>query len=1196
MKTKFRILTIFIALGLLFAIASPAISAVVSTNGEFNATQDSIFLNYTNAYSQNITFWSNASYDVFVNISNSSTAIAANYSQSNSQTACQQPNIVFFVGSAANRINIFAVGNNTNLTLSFNNMLSCLPGRYWGGFVIKNSTNASENITINAAVDIPISASNYNALSQTGTTGAIAAAMPGNASAFHRYYFNASEINRSTAVTINMSAAQDLDVFLFDGSTPARLLARSVNKSGSNEWLTFWPLTPNAMYEIRIFGNITNASSTAYTFYTIFSTLNATYTADAGQPASNMSFGSLNTSQKNIQNITLKNEGNITMDNVTESKELYYAKRWTNNNSASAGGFDGHFLVPSFATKIKVAVNWTDTAQNYTIHLTAPNRTVIGFSNEKYVNANATNASLEEYFETTAITQGYWNVSVRNRTASYSNYTLSALVWYPASEWITTNYTAMTFNRTGNANSTAAINITLNASSNSIDGNYEGFIQYAAARGAALRIPFSASVNTSTLVVNNTIGSAALRIDENIGANLTKVLNITLNNTGSYPLSFYIENSTSALSSGSNFINFTYQAPASPLLAGANHQLNMTFYLDPNTTRNNTGVYEGFIRFVTNDSRPYQNFTMTLRVNLTNDLNVVISQMGSWDGDLNWINNTNVSEIFNATLNVYYINSIDTEINSLNTTNFTAWLTSANVSYRIPSSGTLAIANGTNPIYTGSPSKYTLNVTMPAGQPGGVYQLHVGANYSRGDNITFKGEGVYNYLYVNNSGLSMSTSSSTSISIANTSTSTFYANVSNYGNLAGSSATIQFSESCSGYSVAANSSTGCASASGSGDTWTVTAAANSNSCMVWWTITAGSSAAGACTANIIGAGSGNTWYDTRGINVSVTVTASSSSTTTTTTTTSTTSNTTTVAANTTPEISITSYPSETKITQNSSASISIKVKNSGYTNLTGVKVYVDGINQSWYAIPGAQDINKGVEKNYSIIFSIPASAPVATYAIKYVANNSAAGRSASASLVILPSNTTSVQIVANLSNYTQKYQQLHLLLNQTKLKIVNSTNLTDAEASLGKAKDLLDKANAYMKAGDYFNAYQLAGQIDSLLNAAEAMISQANQSADKQAGNSLIWLIAVAAVIAVAGFVAYLALPPKHGFSPEIGYKYAHPEVRGKSNLEIAKKKAKEILERVKNTIKKRQQPKPYAYKEPNPPASFSYKGPAIKD
>lgn len=1232
MKTKLWLFAIFIVFGLMFTIASPVISAVVSTNREFNATQDSIFLNYTNGYSQNITLWSNASYDVFLNISNSSTSIAANYSQVNSNFYCQQHNIGFLAknagNAAVNQVNISAVGNNTNLTIVFST-LSCLPGRYWGGFTIMNKTNATENLTINVDIHNPISASadGFTSLRQTGI-GGMSAAIPGNVSAFHRYYFNTSELNRSTTVTINMSATQDLDLFLFDNSNPARLLARSANKSNSSEWLTYWQLAPNSMYEIRIFGNITNATLTAYSFYTLFSTLNATYTADSGQPASTLSFGSLNTSMRNIQNITLRNEGNISMDSVNESKEFYQIKRWTKNNSASATGFDGMFLVPSFATKIKVAVNWTDTAQNYTIYLTAPNKTVIGYSNDRYANANATNASLEEYFETTAITQGYWNVSVRNATASYSNYTLSALVWYPASDWIVTNYSTRTFNTTGNNNSNTSISINFTASNNSIDGSYEGFLQYTTAQGAALRIPFSASVNASTLVVNNTIGSATLQIDENIGANLTKNMSVTLNNTGSYPLSFALENSinnSNALWYGTSFINFTYQAPSSPLLAGENHLLNITFYLDPNTTRNNTGVYEGYIKFVTNDSRPYQNFTLTLRVNLTNDLNVVISEMRSVDNDLNWINQTGSAENFTAKLDVYYINETvaANKIISLNTTNFTSvWLTSANLSYRIPISGSLNIFNGTNPIYT---SNYNLNITVPANQPGGIYQLHVAANYSRSDNLNFKGEGVYNYLYINNTGLSMSTANLTSIEIANTSSKVFAVNVSNYGNIAGSSATIQLSESCSGYSAAVTSggSTGCTLASGSTDIWTVTVPANSNTCMVWWTITAGSAAAGACNANIIGAGAGNTWYDTRGINVSVTVTAPSPSTTPSTTPSTspgTTPNTTTTPAS---ELTITAFPAETKIVQNASASVSISVKNSGAVNLTGVKLYVDGINQSWYAQPAAQDIGKTVEKNYSIAFNIPASAPVASYSIKYVANNSAATKSASASLLVLPSNQTAIQISTNISDYAQKYRQISLLLNDTKAR---GANLTEAESALKKAKELIDKADAYIKAGDYFNAHQLAGQIDDLLKIAEAKIDEAKQILERQAGNVWIWAVIGLAVVIIAGFVAYLMMPPKKGFTAERGYQYGRPEVK-KTGVALAKEKLNNILgkmkrkqgfsqpanqsfayngtasktaairrklgsikEKIKGKFRKKQKP------QPSQPQPFVYKGPPLEE
>ncbi|MFZ3077889.1 MAG: hypothetical protein WA139_05510 [Candidatus Aenigmatarchaeota archaeon] len=1208
METKLWLVAVFAVLAFSLTLLSPVIGSVWSTNREFNSTQDSVFLNYTNSYTQNITLWFNASQALMLNISNSSTTINANYSQSNTLSDCLYPSIRFISRNASNfapatLINLTAAENSTKVNLTFST-LSCLPGRYWGGFLITNSTNATENITINVDIQIPISANNFNGLAQTGMAN-MTASMPGNASAFHRYYFNTSEVNRSTSVTINFTAAQDMDIFLFDNSTAAKLLAKSINKSNSSEWLTYSYLVPNSIYEIRIFGNITNASSTPYNFYIMFSTLNATNTTGTGQ-LSSIDFGNISVSGRNFTNITLRNEGNFTLNSVAESKEIYYVKRWETNISS-----DGLFLVPPFATRIRVAVNWTNVSQNYTIHLTAPNRTLISSSNGKFTIANFTNASMEEYVEIAENTKGYWNASVRNNTReSQSNYTITAYVWYPVSDWISTNYTTMTFNSTGNNNFTSFVNVSFIVPNNSIDGKYEGFLQYTSAAGAALRMPFNASVNASSLIVNETLNSATVELRENIGANMTKVLNITMNNSGSYNLSYVATNSTSALWSGTRYINFTYQIPATPISSGTNHMVNITLYVDPNTTANASGVYEGYIYFNATEARPYQGFTLTLRVNLSNDLNLsivkIISQDNNKDTTFNWINFTNAAKQVMAKLNAYYINGTG-EITSLNTSNFTtAWLTNANISYRIPTTGNLTIANysatAADPIYcTNLPCPdgnaagfYYINVTLPASQPGGIYQLHIGANYSRGDGYAFKGEGIYNYLYINQTGLYMAIETSPS-SMSNATTALVNVSVKNYGPLAASAAKITLTK---GSGMTINSITkrgdGCTDTSSdtaTGDFTFTMGAHNGTGCVVTWNVTSGTTAVTAVsTIN----GTAKVWFNSLQFSTSVTVPSSS-----TTTSTTSSSSTTAAAANTTAtatanasaNLTITSFPTETRITQNASGNATVSVKNIGLTNFTGIKIYVDGISQSWYVQPAAQDIGAGVEKSYFITFNIPASAQPVSYPINYVANNTAATKSASATLLVIPSNQTAAQIVSNISEYVLKFNQLSLLINQTR---VSGANLTEADALMNQTRALLEKANAYIKAGDYFNAYQQISQIDSLLKSAEAKITEAKQAMGNQSGGWL-WIVVIVLVIGVAGFIAYLAMPPKHGFAPDAGYQYAHPGIMGKTKLDIVKKKARDIFEKIKDKLKRKRQPKPYAYSGPKSPPPFVYKGPSLE-
>ena len=1212
METKFWIVAVFAVLALSLILMSPALGTLFSTNIEFNVTDNSIFLNFTNGYSQNITVGSNSTLSpLLLTIFNVTTTIYPNYTQGTAAQKCYP--LSLFVTNATDLTggNSFTIAPKLNQTIniSFSPQFSgiCYPGRYFGGLTIANSSNSSENATINVTVDIPITT--LNTLKSNTTDGYYTgvgnqtAVMQGNASYFHRYYFNTSEINRSSSVTINLSAAQDIDLFLFNATT-GKFLAKSINKSNSSEWLTFWPLEPNSIYEIRIYGNITNAISTPYNFYVMFSTLNATNTTGTGQ-LSSIDFGNISVSGRNFTNITLRNEGNLTLNSVAESKEIYYVKRWEINTSASPR-FDGLFLVPSFATKIKIAVNWTNTSQNYSLYMTAPNRTLIGSSNGKVLNANFTNASLEEYVDVTENTKGYWNASVRHNTdAGGSNYTLTAFVWYNVSDWISTNYTTMTFNSTGNNNFTTFVNVSFTVPNNSIDGKYEGFLQYTSAAGAALRIPFNASVNASSLIVNETLNSATVQIDENIGANLTKVLNITMNNTGSYPLAYTVTNSTSALWSGTRYINFTYNiSNPSPIGPSANGKIDITLYIDPNTTANTSGVYEGYIYLNATEARPYQGFNLTIRVNLTNDLNMIISKIISQDGTNNWINFTSTAKQLMNKLNIYYINSTGSEITSLLESNFTtAWLTNANISYRIPTTGNLTISNWsstlTNPIYcTGScpdgNNFYYVNTTIPANQPGGIYQLHIGANYTRGDGYAFKGEGVYNYLYINQTGL-YATLDTYPSSLLNATTGTVNVTVKNYGPLDASSAKIQLNKG-SGISSIAAMSVSPSYCSGSVDASTGIATFNlpgnnATGCVVSWNITTGASAATAVsTIN----GTAGVWFGNLSFTTSVTTPSPSAppgitpGTNPGTTPNTTTPNTT---ANASSNLTITSFPSETRIVQNASGTAAITVKNVGLTNFTGIRIYVDGVPQDWYSQLAAQDVGAGAEKTYSIIFNIPASAPPISYPINYVANNSVATKSASASLLVIPSNQTAAQIVTNISDYVLRFNRLSILFNQTKAA---GANLTEAEALMNQTRSLLEKANAYIKAGDYFNAYQLISQIDSLLKSAEAKITEAKQNLSQQ-GGSWLWIVVIAFVIGIVGFVAYLALPPKHGFTPEAGYQHAHPEVRGKTKLDILKKKAREILEKIKAMLK-RKQTKPYAYGGPQPPAPFVYKGPPIED
>lgn len=1137
----------------------PGYSVLIDVGSKFNITEDSIFLNYTNNYLGNITVGCMSS-TCNLNVSNSSTTITANYSQDNTLTACQ--NLVLNVKNTTGSYSdiILSDGLETSVNIAFD-YFSCLPGRYYGGLRIQNITNTTENVTINVTVDNPIRTSNI--INSTTGLGNLTSKMDGNSTYYHKYYFNQSQITNSTTVLINLSSTRDLDLFLLDSS--GNLLTKSV--SGTTEEVIYKYLSSNSMYEFRIYGNITNASTTDYSFYIIYSTLNITNSSNTGQQISSIVFGNLNASDERIENITLENERNLSYSDVQEAKEIYYVKRWE-INATESGETDNLFLVPGFATKIKVAVNWTDTNQNYTIHLRAPNKTLVGTSLGKYVNANISGVEMEEFVETTAVSKGYWNVSIRNSTTAVNNYTVTAYVWYPVSQWISTNYSSYsnkTLDAFPTANSTKPIQINLTVSNNTIDGNFEGFIKYYSSVGNTIKMPFSLTAKTSSLIVNQTLDSTIIQIDENIKLNTTKVLNITINNTGSYPLAIGMTNS-SALFLGSSYVNITEIQYPSSLSANENGIINITLNISTVTTADSKGVYDGWILFNSTDARPYQEFNLTLRVNLTDLLNVDLLDIKSIDDD-SWINQTSISEVIKTRFTVKYLNG--TEITELNTSNFTsAWLSNVNISHRIPATGSLTITNGTNPIYLGG--DYEINLTIPANQVGGIYQVHILANYTRSNPDSFSGELIGDYLYINQSGLYVSILSSPS-SLSNSSSGTVNVSISNYGNLQASSAKIKLNKGSliSSISAISNTGSGCTVSSSDTSTGEVTFTLpgyNASDCYVWWNITAGSTA-GTTTSYING--TTGVWFGNTSFSTTITVPSGDDSGD------GGTSGDGTTTTALTSSLSLKNVPSEIRAQQNSSKSVNVTVKNTGETSLSSVNVYVEGITQSWYTKPSSQDISKNTNKTFTVKFNIPSTAEVKTYSINFIANDTNATDTVSSSLIITPSNQTQEKIIENITNYTTRYEEIYKLLNETKAR---GGNVSSAEETLKQAKELIDRANAYITTGDYYSAYQLLDQITNLLDVAESDIKQIKKKLDEVSWDILFWIVIGIIIIGAGGFLIYMVLPPKHGYEPEVGYKYAPEAVRGKLKLSILKEKMKSIIEKVKEKLK-RKKTETYQYK-----------------
>jgi len=1109
---------------------------VSTPNRSFGIVPSMIFLNWTNTpnkYQQNITVMINSSFsEALLEVVNTS-YLCENYTQENTNFDCSTRFSLLVQNASGYGTTFNLTSGNTNFTL-IHNKNNCWPGRYYTDrFTIKNST--IDNLNISVTVNIPISTENSinSNMNRTGI-GSFKGKLPANATTYHSYFFNTSEVTNATGVYVNISewsSSQDIDLFLFDDSTPPRLLAKSINKTGTSESLfyNFLPTTP-AMYEIRLYG--TSTLPITYNGNIIFTTLDSTNRT--------LDFGIKNANNVTTQEFTLDNIGNLTLSSVVESKEIYWIKR-----ISDSGTKNFTFIVPdsSIASKVKISLNWTG-ASNYSFNLYKPDNVLAGSSVNKYVYANVTGAMQEEYNETTDITKGSWRVEVKNNTPSIDIYTLTIYMHVNSSQWIASNYTTFTFiNRTYNNSRGIQINFTI--PNNTMDGIYEGYLRYTSASGSLINIPIRVNVTTPMLVVNGTLESATFQIDENYGFDLTRNYDVIFtNNTGFYDLVVNLTDSNKNLtcvSSGCSGykVYFTYNIFST--IGNYSYQT-----LNVNVTYNSSlpqGSYEGWIYInATNEtialtSHPYTGFNISLRLNLTNLLSIKITDVVTADGN-EIIENTTTPENITLKIVVSYLNG--TNITGLNTTNFTSiWIYEPNASYRYPTTGSLTPINNyslTNSLEYFGAAWYWINTTVPAGLPGGRYRVYSLVNHSR-VSFNYGGEGVKNPLIINNTGLYMNTSTS-SINIPNQTPTSFTINLYNFGPLTASSAIVYFSNTgCPITSVTAARNDCGGGGSATSDNLNVTfnliSGSESRNCNnITWSFTGTGS--GSCTATIYG--TNNKWFNNISLPISVSATTANV--------TPTPSPSPGPSPTPTPEpakhMDITSFDPLIQIAQGNSSSTTVTVKNTNTTKTQDIKLSVENITSTWFSVsPALTSVSPGNSTTFTVTFTIPSTAEIKNYNGVFRAISNYANVSKSFTLKVLPSEAQKTTINQTLASYRANMTQLSLEINQSKSK---GLNVTFAEAKLLELKVKIEQAEGYANQGDYFNAYQLLSSIQILIDETKAELAKAKGEAGKGAWLPFEWqswmtFVIIGAGAAIAVFLVFLFWPkgkPKGIPTPKI--------------------------------------------------------------
>ena len=1186
-------------------LAYPIFSFTSSTSNTFRIENDTAYLNWTNGYVFNVTINStpsNTSNDVII-VANGTSPLTANYSQTNSISSCLAGNYLLYVqnastGSWTNTTDILNVTNITIMNLVDMNAYnasgqgqSCAPGRYYTNqSLFKNSTNSSDNANITVIVDIPISTN--NTLSPTTYIGSFSGSLPANATTYQSYYFNTSAIPNATAVTLNISgwnSSQNADFWLMNGST---MLAKSINQNTS-EYLNYNFITynPNAqMFEARVYGNLTNPIP--YYGNIIYSTLNVTNGSNTAQQFSSLDFGVLNVSGTNYFNVTLKNEGNVTLSNIAMSNNTYRVVRFFGSGTKN---FTFPVADSTVDSSIHVSLNWTGPS-NYTLKLYNPSAALATISSNYYKNANVSSVD-QELFNDTSASQGYWTVVVSNNTVTNDQYNVTLFI-YQAPNWITTNYTARSFSPfTSNL---TTINITV--PNKTVDGNYEGRIFFTDANNARIILPYNVTVTAPTLVVTNGSYAANIfnifdsdtrpvyEIDENYNATITRSLNLNLSDIGYYNLSVVVSNSSNLVCSscsGFNATNFTLNTTGDIYIGNHSYQV-INFNVSFNTSYPQ-GTYDGWIFInATNStnslsSHPYSTYNLTVRLVLSSTLSVQIANLISGSVGNNIANvNSSLGDNVTAKINVTYLNgTVFSKLSANLVGNFTQmWLQEGNVTTilgEVPQSGNLTFANGTYPFQDATNDLFNLNFTVPANTPGGLYTLYTLADFLRTDSLHYTGQGISaTPVIVNNTGLFMSSNTSgvcsfgstcsKSISMNPNGTLNVYAQIDNYSPVTAGAATLNITTSCTGYTISSVNTTGnCTQTSFSGTNWVGTVFPyTTNNCTITWTLTAGTSSAGApncATAYLMGGG--GTWFDPNGVNLTITVNnvtspgAGTSS-----------SNNVNLPSSTTPVyVSITNYTSIIYITQGSANSTTVNVKNVNDSKTQDIGLAITNLTSSWYSIsPTVQStILPYSSTNFSISFTIPTTADVADYNAKLVASNTYGNDSKSFVVRVLPSSSTKVSINSTYQLYLLNYTDLAAEVNRSKTSGLN-TSVVDADLAL--VKSALDQVKTYIESGDYFTAAQYLMQAKNFLNQAHTDYGNLTASPITSLLSFLgplqhYWFyFAIAGGVAATAVIAYLFWPTGEGakgvlFKPSIGTKSPDEGIWNKLKVALVKLKNK---------------------------------------
>ncbi|MGC8812147.1 MAG: hypothetical protein ACP5O8_00990 [Candidatus Aenigmatarchaeota archaeon] len=1102
-----------------------------STSGEFNAT-GYVSLNPKNGFTENVSIVNEKNYNISV-IFNNSSAVEFIYGPLNSSI------FLVVINSTGDYSNESFVLNNSqvNFTLTAYCNETCFPGKYKSNFTIYNSTNTTENSTVEVEVDWPIF------VDENGT-GIFIGVFPYNSTTYHSFYFNTSNFTNSTGVTITLitliNASEEfgtevngtnyLDVFLLDegGNLKAKSFISQTlcdNECFEIKTLSYRSLPGNKIWEMRI---ANSTKSVVYAGILTFTTLNIT---NESQTVNEIDFGGLNSTQNYKSTIIgLKNEGQRPLEIFSRPDFItfYYFKKFGGNGTKNF-----YVLIPGgeIVNYTEISLVWNGNS-NYSLSVYDPLGNLKGESSNKSISAKVCGVEREEFLRITQenLIPGYWRIAVTNTTPSDDNYNLTVFLYLNSRDWVSTNFSQTILNYTN----TTFVNVSLRLGKAALDGEYGGVISYLH-DGYGLswvQVPIHAFVNTSMLVVNGTFNSSLIKLTENTGFNTTKTLNITVENPGSYNLTLS-SSSSLVLGSSTKNISLSFKAPSS-IPPNSSGWLNITLEINTLNTSDTPGLYEGWVYLNSSEAQPYQAFNLTLQVNLTNELKVEIYDLKTKDGNKE-IENPSLSENITLIFNVSLVNG--TKLTNLLNDSFSVWLNHANVSFRIPSEGDFDVTNASGEIFKGN---YSVNFTLPAQEPGGLYTVSLKTTYR-----SLIGESNFKYLLINDTGLKM-TLLTGEPSLSNGSSYLVNVSIDNFGPSNAINAKIKITPGNCLASVAFHSGKceGVTLTGGSEVTFNLSAN-KANACYVVWNITAGTPSDTTSTCDSKIEGISGTWFWNLTFWTTVTKQTGGGP----------------GGGQPSYFYNLTFIKAETLIIlkQNSTNSTVVIVKNTGNASQE-ISFGILNINSSWYKI---NSTGATLAPNQQVAFLVNFTVGMEEakdYAGRFRVYSPNKTIISDFTLRILPLVVTNESQIREIKDtlllYKVKMLNYSLQINASKEK---GYNVSAAEEILSELKKKIEEAENYVAQGNYSAAQELFPTIQTLLNQLEEELGKITKPEE-----GLNWTLIVIVIVGAVGAIAliYLFWPTKTGYIAE-KKKYVYKPKREKIRKEL-KERWEEVTKRSK--------------------------------